>query len=159
MPRYNPRGTDRVYFAPTLANPASPKVTELTTENRLLNLKGWTGFKTSTSTEDASDVESTFQKQVNGNRTADASTLMLFDGDDDSDPERDRIALLPRGTTGFIVFCPDGVATIGDRARVWPIEVQENQPDDDGSSKVAVYNVDCVITDEPQIDVAIVAGS
>lgn len=144
MSAFNRRGQEKVYFAPSIASLAAPTVAELNTAGKNITpaLREVGGFKFGGSTEDSADMDSLFPKTVAGMQTVDQSSIKCKEGDGDAtDFLRVVEALLPLNATGFIVFTPQGVAATGKRARVWPISVIANSPDESADSGVATLTV------------------
>lgn len=117
MAKFFRRGVSKVYFFASdpgasisqaefgAATDLSPFVTEMS---------GWQLTNTPIRTPNLAD---TFTAQIDGEETVGDSTLTMLDENGSS---AFRTAL-PKGTSGFIVLAPYGIAA-GKRAEVWPVK-------------------------------------
>jgi hypothetical protein len=117
MGRYTRRGRTKLIFCPTVANLASPTMSELTAG---IDLSGVTneigGFAFSNSPIATPDLASTFVAQIPGEDTAEDSSVTVYE---DDTVETVRTALA-KGISGIMVICPLGkVAT--KRCETWPV--------------------------------------
>ncbi|MDQ3317516.1 MAG: hypothetical protein M3522_09340 [Actinomycetota bacterium] len=160
MPRYNRRGQELVLFLPTLANPAAPSAAALngaTAKKVQPHLRSISGFTFTGEDLDASDMGSTWGKTIPGGDTAGDSSLTIYEGDADTDPETVLSAAMPKGTNGFIVFAPRGGPIVaGDPVDVWPIRVKSNNADKTAENATATRTIGMSVPDEPYLEVGAV---
>lgn len=153
MTRFNRRGQEKVYLAPMLTDPAAPDPADVATWTELTPaLRNINGFNYTGEDLDASDMSSTWGKTIPGGDTAGDSSMTFAEGDDDADVERDIEAALTKGDTGFIIFSPEGVPADTGRARVWPIRVKSNTPDESAENGLATFSVGYSIPDPPELE-------
>ena len=117
MAKFFRRGVSKVYFM--TADPgASVSSSEFTAGVDLSpfisEMSGWQLTNTPIRTPNLAD---TFTSQIDGEETVGDSTLTMNDENGASD-FRDA---LPKGTEGFIVLAPYGIAA-GKRCEVWPVK-------------------------------------
>lgn len=98
------------------------------------------------------DLKNTFTKTIPGRTKADGSSISCY-----ADMEGvDVRALLPRGTSGYIMWC-DGGDVAGSKADVFPVRVKSNGKNRSTGETAALIVVECSITDEPAENVTIPA--
>lgn len=142
MGRFNNRGQKKVYFIPTVAAVAAPTMAEITAGTHLTPvIRAMTGFKFGAGTEDAADMDSTFPKTVSGMQTVEDSTITIYEGDAAGDPEKVAELALTLNTAGYVVIVPKGVATATFKARVWPVKILSNSPDESADSGAATVTI------------------
>jgi hypothetical protein len=155
MPRYNRRGQEEVIFVPTLASLTLPSAAAVNGASGIVLhdvLRSMTGFTFTGTTLDASDHGSNWPKTIPGPDEAADSSMTLYEGDDPDDIERDVEAALDKGTNGFIIYSPEGHPATGLRARVWPVRVMANAPDQTTDPSTATYTVGFSHPDEPELN-------
>jgi hypothetical protein len=112
-------GTTSVVFCTTIANKAAPTRGEINAGTDLRNeVAEISGFQTTSETVDAPDLGSRFNVKIPGRIAADDSSLTLYE----SVTGVDARSLLPRDTTGFLLFM-DGGDVSGRKMDVFPITV------------------------------------
>jgi hypothetical protein len=109
----------KVYFATTLAAPATYTRTEVTASQDLTKeIAEISGFSVSSGMIDTPDLGSRFTSQIGGRTSVEASSITFY-ADKAGDDVRE---VLPRGTKGFLIFMDGGdVAT--QKSDVYPVEV------------------------------------
>lgn len=158
MPRFNRRGQEQVLYVPALVAPAGPTVAALAGGTPLHPvLRSISGFNYTGEDLDVSDMGSTWGKTIPGGDTAGDSSMSFYEGDDDADLERDVEAALVKGEEGFIVFLPEGAPVAGARARVWPVRVKSNNPDETAENAGATFTAGFSIPNPPVLDAVVVA--
>ena len=117
--RYIRRGTARAYWATTIANPAAPTVAEITAGTDLTrDLEQLTNFTPTVETISYNVASSPFTRQTPGRLSAAPQLLTFYENRiDNNAAER---AALAQGAAGYVVLCPDGEPSPGDRVEVWP---------------------------------------
>lgn len=151
--RYFDPETTVVYYLPAIAaadlTPTRLEMdagTNITGELR--DLSGWTVTSEEIETP---DMGSRFTSKIPGRRSAEDSNLTLY-ADINGTDVRD---LLPRDTTGYIMWC-DGGDTAGNKADVFPIRVR-SVPKQRSTSDAALIQVQFSVTSEPAEDVTVPA--
>lgn len=158
MPRFNRRGQEHVLFVPVIAAPAAPTVAELGAGVDLHPvLRSISGFNFTGEDLDVSDMSSTWGKTIPGGDTAADSSMTFYEGDDDADAEVDVEAALVKGDDGFVVFLRAGAPGAGDTARVWPVRVKSNNPDETAENAGATFTVGFSIPNPPVLDAVVAA--
>jgi hypothetical protein len=113
-------GTGVILYVPTMANYLTPTLVELNAgtqiQGELADLSGWS---VTANNIDAPDWDSTFTPKVAGLTTADDSTITLYASKDFIDSR----TLMPKGTTGYIVFMDGGFVSTTGKMDVFPISV------------------------------------
>lgn len=147
--RYIRPGIDKVYFVPTavdytaLTRSEIDAGTDLTSE---LVTDGVSGFNTTSDLVDAGDWGSRFTGKVSGMVSSDDSSLTLYNSQDGDDAR----TLMPRDTTGFVVFL-DGGDAVGNPMAVFPVTVSSASVVRNGSDPAATQ-FNFAITEEPSED-------
>lgn len=158
MPRFNRRGQEQVFFVPAIADEAEPSVAAVEAATELHPaLRSISGFNYTGEDLDVSDMSSTWGKTIPGGDTAADSSMTFYEGDDDDDVEREIEAALAKGTSGFVVFSPEGAPATGGAARVWPVRVKSNNPDESADNAGATFTVGFSIPDPPTLDAVFAA--
>ena len=121
--RFTDNATTVVYFVPTIAaTNLVPTRAELNAGTNLSveinDLKGWT---VQSDLIDVQSLSESFQSKIAGTLSSPDSSLTFYTSKNGSDVR----SLLPRGTTGYIVFC-DGGDLGGNKAEVYKIQVTAN---------------------------------
>lgn len=117
MARFFRRGVSKIKFLPSVAgsSPTRPEITAGTDLSASVAAIG--GFQLSNAPIATPDLATSFDSQIDGPDTTDASTLTFYD-DDTTATIRTALA---KGTAGYIVLFPYGdVAT--KRCEVWPVK-------------------------------------
>lgn len=150
MPRFNRRGQEQVIFVPTLASTTAPSAAAIAAGTDLHPaLRAISGFNYTSEDLDVADMSDTWGKTIPGGDTAADSSMTFYEGDDDADIERAIEAALTKGTSGFVVFSPEGTPASGATARVWPVRVKSNNPDETADNAGATFTVGFTIPDPP----------
>lgn len=158
MGRFNRRGQEQVFFATAIADSAAPTVAELTAATPLHPvLRSISGFNFTGEDLDVSDMSSTWGKTIPGGDTAADSSMTFYEGDDAADVEQDVEAALVKGDDGYVVFVPAGAPVALAKARVWPVRVKSNNPDETAENAGATFTVGFSIPNPPTLDAVIAA--
>lgn len=119
--RYFDAGTTKCYFLPTVAaanlTPTRAEMnagTDLSPE--LADLAGWS---VQAGLIDTPDLATTFTGNIPGRTSSPESSITFYASQNGVDVR----ALLPRGTTGYIMWC-DGGDVGGNKADVFPVRVR-----------------------------------
>src|ERR671926_803362 len=115
---YFRRGTTKFRFAPTIANLKAPTRAEITAGVAMRNITGVSGFAITRSFIGTPTLDSDFTSNIPGERSAGESSLTFRD-DRDAATAAIRTAL-PEGTTGYMIYMPEGDVP-GRRCEVWPV--------------------------------------
>lgn len=114
MARYFRRGVAAMKWLPTVAG-ASPTRPEITAGTDLTGaIAAIAGFKMANAPIATPDLLTTFDTQIDGPDTVDASSITFYD-DDASTTIRTALA---KGNAGYVVLFPQGDAS-GKRCEVW----------------------------------------
>lgn len=156
--RFFRKGITRFYWVPTITVKGAPTVAEITAGTRLdPELVGPNGFKFSNAPIGTPDYESTFESQIPGMDTADASSLIFYERRT-STPLR---ATLAKDTAGYIVIFPTGLdgstPAADDPCEVWPVRVGGNNREYSQGADPARFVVDFSITERPDQDAEVAA--
>lgn len=118
--RYTSQGVTKVYFLPAVAaSNLTPTRVEMNGGTNLSNeVADWDGWMVTSEKIDTPNLGTTFTEQIPGRTSAEDSSLTLYASKNGVDVR----ALLPRLTTGFIMFC-DGGDLAANKADVFPIQV------------------------------------
>lgn len=150
--RYFRPGVTKVYFVPTLADYNNPTRTEMDAGTDLSpEIASIEGFTVTSGTIDTPDLASRFTSKIPARITADDSALNLYADKTDADVR----TLLPRDTTGFVLFL-DGGDVPTQLMDVYPVTVA-SAPKLRDLENAAQIRVQFTITREPAENVAIPA--
>lgn len=149
--RYYDVGKTKVYFLPSVSNPASPTRTEMNAGTDLSPeieaLAGWsvTGVQIQTP-----DFSNRFTAQIAGRIDAAASSLTFYASSNSNDVR----SLLPRDTAGYILWLDGGDVT-GHKMDVYPVTVTSVSKMRDTTTNAARIMITFSITAAPSENVAI----
>jgi len=159
--RYFRRGTTKIYFAPAVADTDAPTEDEMGDATELsCQLAEISGFAFSNSPIDVPDMCDVFVKNIPGEDTAEDSSITFYELDTSlaSNPIK---TTLSKGTAGFVVFFPYGLAganpAAGDECEVWPVSIASNTREWSAGNDPARFMVEFTITDVPDQDATVVA--
>lgn len=154
MARWFRRGKEKWVFAPAVANKAAPTRAEITAGTVLTQpadtssagISAVAGFAISNAPIGVPDASSTFDKQIPGIDSTEASSITFYD-DDASATKRTALA---KGTAGFIIRMPYGDVPTK-RCEVWPVRTTGVNDDADivNASGAATFIVGFAIEDTP----------
>lgn len=150
-------GIVQFYWAPTVANIAAPKVSELTGATRLLGIVSYT-IPSSEAEVDTSGIDDLYDTAVVG--TTKAGPIELTFKRDDTD-ESQGWDLFDLRDTGFLIRLPfGGTGALGapvatDKAEVYPVQAGQNRPDSYGRNTVQKFMVSFYVTSAPNKDAVI----
>ena len=152
--RYFHAGTAKVYFLPAIAAAdKTPSRAEITAGTDLTNeIADMSGWLVGSGTITTPDLGSTFESNIPGKTSVDASSLTFY-ADLDGDDIR---SVLPRGTAGFIVIADAGDA-LDKPADVFPVRVSSVGKTRSVGEESARLTVNFAITDEPAENVSLPA--
>lgn len=151
--RYTSIGLTKVYYLPSVASTSFiPTRTEMNAGTDLSpELADWTGWLVAGVQISTPDLSSVFESTISGRVSAPKSTLVFYA----STTGVDVTALLPRTTTGFIMWLDAGDIS-GHQAEVYPVTVISNGIDRDNKMTAADrVTVDFAITRQPSQNVTI----
>ncbi|UNZ20627.1 hypothetical protein [Streptomyces sp. 891-h] len=148
--RYFRRGVTKVYWVPTISAPASPTRVELDAGTDLSDeVAAIDGWEVTSDTVETPALGSLFNGKINGTISADDSSLTLYADKTSSDVR----TLLPRGTTGYVVWMDEGDVA-GQLMDVFPVQVV-SVPKQREMDNPAQIQVNFAVTREPEEDVTI----
>ena len=152
--RYYRRGVSRVLWVPTIANRQSPTRVELDAGTALeLEVGEVDGWQVTSETVEAPALGTRFNAKVAGPISADDSSLTMYASQDGEDVR----TLLPRSTSGFIVWMDEGDVPT-QTMDVFPVTVmQQSKPR--GLDALGMIQVQFAITREPAENVTIPAAT
>ncbi|MDT0477401.1 hypothetical protein RM863_35295 [Streptomyces sp. DSM 41014] len=169
MARYGTTGRIAIYFAPTIASMAAPKVSEISAGVNLSDYVTRDGLKTPSSgnTIDAADIGSRFNKTAPGTYGGDAAEITAHR---DSKSTTDLAwSTLPQDAIGFLIVARQGFAqsvttglgtkagtpTVADRCEVYPVTVISRAANDTGDNETSKFTASLAITGEPAQDAVV----
>lgn len=148
--RYIPAGTRKIYWVATIATYTAPTRGELNAGIDLTNeVAEVSGFTVTSDTTDTPDLSGRFVPVIAGRIKADSSSLSFYASSNSSDVR----TVLPRDTTGYIVFLWEGDVT-GQKMDIFPVKVTVSALDGNMEDPEKV-NVSFAITKVPANNVAI----
>lgn len=157
MARFNRKGTTKILFLETIAAPTMiPTSTELTAGTDYTDqINAIEGFSISNTPIETPDMASTFVSKIDGDDSAEDSSLTFYEDDTLADIETD----LAKGTAGFVVILSKG-NTAGDKGMdVYPVKVASNSKAYTTDNEAAKITVQFVITDRPALNGTVPTGS
>ena len=121
--RFTDNATTVIYFVPTIAaTNLVPTRAELNAGTNLsVEINDLNGWMVQSDLIDVQSLSEAFQSKIAGTLSSPDSSLTFYTSKNGSDVR----SLLPRGTTGYVVFC-DGGDIGGNKAEVYPVEVTSN---------------------------------
>lgn len=150
--RYARFGVTKVYFCPTIANIAAPTRAELNAGTDLSGeVESVNGFQVASNFIDTPDLLTEFIGKIIGRTSSDDSSITMYASSNSVDVR----GLLPRGTTGFLVWLDEGDVA-GRKMDVYPITVGSIPKDRDLEAAARII-VNVAITRKPQENVTIPA--
>lgn len=153
--RFNPVGTTKYYWVPTISNKAAPSRAELNAGTNLsADLYAVEGFTVKSTSVDTPDISTLFVSQTTGRITADESSITMYLDAAGADSR----TLMPRGTAGFVVRLEGGDVS-GRKMDVFPVKVQSVSKANlnAGGDAAAGIMYSYAITSEPAENVTIPA--
>lgn len=135
---YIPAGVRRYTFVPTIANPASPTVAELSAGTDYTGaINAVAGFSTTAADVDNSSYASNYTSTIPGLRSSAASTWTLKASSTGTDAR----ATLSEGTNGYVVIYNEGI-TMSGKCDVWPVRIKSNSVDSVAMGALATIMVE-----------------
>ena len=135
--RYARFGVTRVVYALTVSNYLSPTRGEINAGTDLSNeVSEISGFQVTSNFIDTPDLASSFTPKIIGRTTADDSSITMYASVNSVDVR----TLLPRGTTGFLMWFDEGDVA-GRKFDIYPItvgSVPKERTTDDAASRLVV---------------------
>jgi hypothetical protein len=142
--RYVRYGLTRVVFAPAVANVLSPTRAEINAGTDLSNeVESVNGFQVQSNFVETPDLGTQFTGKLAGRTSADDSSITCYASSNSIDVR----TLLPRGTTGFILWFDEGDVA-GRKADCYPITVGSIPKDRDVEAAARII-VNVAITRTP----------
>lgn len=150
MSRFMRKGTTKIWFAPSLTNPAAPTVASVTGGTRLdTAIAEIAGFTFKNNPIDTPDMASTFVAKITGEDTVDDSSMTFYE-DDTANPI---MTALSKGATGYVVIFYAGIAgatpASGDKCEVWPVTISSNARMYTADNEAAKFQVSFATTAAP----------
>jgi hypothetical protein len=143
--RYFDVGTTKIYYAPTIANTASVTRAELNAATDLsrevADIDGWSVSGTEI---EVPDFATRFTAKIAGRIEASDSSLTFYASQNSADVR----ALLPRDTSGFIIWL-DGGDVPTQKMDVYPVKVRAVSKMRSAGSEAARIQIQFSITREP----------
>lgn len=152
--RYINPDTTKIYFCATISDKTAPTRSELNAGTDLTReVNAVSGWMTSSDQVETPDMDTKFTSKIPGRISADDSSITFYCDVTGADAR----ALLPRDTTGFIVFLDGGDVT-GSLMDVFPVSVSSLGKARSVEGKdAATVEIQFSITSEPAEDVEIPA--
>lgn len=152
--RYFDRGTTKVYFLPTVAaTNLTPTRAEMDAgtnlSNEVADLNGWS---VAAEQIDTPVLGSVFTGSIPGGTSSPESSITFYSSSNSVDVR----ALLPRGTTGYVMWL-DGGDVGGNKADVFPVRVKAVPKQRSLGNEAAKIEVQFSITREPGENVTVPA--
>lgn len=142
--RYVRFGLTKVVFAPAVANILSPTRAEINAGTDLSGeVESVSGFQVTSNFLETPDLLSAFTGKLAGRTTSDDSSITMYASSNSVDVR----ALLPRGTSGFIIWFDEGDVA-GRKADCYPITVGSIPKDRDVEAAARIV-VNVAITRTP----------
>jgi hypothetical protein len=152
------RGITKIYYAPTIAIKATPTVAEMAAGTDLTpKVAAVQGFTYENQPIDTPNMAESFTTTIPGPDTS-AASVLTFNEDKTTNALR---TTLTKGTTGYIVIFPGGIAgsapAAADKCDVWPIITTGKPRDITLDANPATYRVGFTPTATPVEDGAVIA--
>lgn len=163
-----PRSTyaDKVDYiwVPAIADTTKPTTTEMTAGTQLTcAIETFPELAESTSSVDAPQLCSAFTAKYPDTVSVDDVTIVFYYNDTPSSSEQTIMALLERGTTGFLCRVDSVAGTLPDyktaatKVDVWPAAISSNFKNQAAVGDMKKFTVGLTITGEPSIDAVVTA--
>lgn len=150
--RYVRYGITRVVFAPAVANILSPTRAEINAGTDLSGeVESVNGFQVTSNFIETPDLLNMFTGKLAARTTADDSSITMYASSNSTDVR----SLLPRGTTGFIMWFDEGDVA-GRKYDVYPITVGSIPKDRDIEAAARIV-VNVAITRTPSENITVPA--
>lgn len=152
--RFMRAGISKTYYIPTIAaTNLTPTRAEMNAGTDLSSeVNAVAGFAVNSGFIDAPDYSTTFTAKISGRTASDDSSITFYD----SQTTVDVRSVLPRNTTGYLMFL-DGGDVAGQKADVFPIKVGSNTAQRTVDEEPALRTVTFAITRTPAENVTIPA--
>ena len=161
MHRFNRRSNTGVYYVPDdgFVDPTAPTAAEITAGQPLHDaLAASSGFTSEDEDLPVPDLGSSWGKTIPGGKTAAASSLTFWSGDDDADLEEVIRAALPEGDAGYIVWSKrTRVPVAADPVDVFPVRIKSTNEQYGVENAGAQFMTGFSLYEEPDKDVAVAA--
>lgn len=159
--RFMQKGTTRFYFVPEIASTGKiPTPTEMGAGVYVgKDIADVSGFNFENSPIDTPDMDNTFTSSIPGEDKAETSTVTFYERKGlANNPAK---AAMPKGTEGFIVIFPYGLAgatpAAGDECDVWPVVVASVSRGYSAGNEASKYVITYTVSDEPALDAEVTA--
>ena len=147
------------YYVATIADINAPTTTELNVNTRLDGsmTDGGVTRPLDGSLVQGGDMGSKFNKTSSGTYGGQILSMEFYREFDGTEAVYSALA---RGTTGYAVFAPGGLASPGtfavaDEVEVWAIEVLSRNPNPVVRNENQTYTVQCAVPEVPNLDYAL----
>ncbi|MFK8851257.1 hypothetical protein [Streptomyces sp. Ac-502] len=145
--RFNRKGTTKIKFLPIIASTALlPTRAEITAGTDLTkHIAAIDGWSLENQPIETPDMESTFVKKIDGDDSAEDSSLTLYEDSLLDDVETD----LAKGTVGYMAIFSKGDVAANKGLDIFPVKVASNSKQYTTDNEAAQIQVQFVITDRP----------
>lgn len=151
--RYARFGVTKVYFCSAIANKSAPTRAELNAGTDLSNeVAEIDGYQVGSNFIETPDLGSSFTSKITGRTASDDSSLTMYASVNSVDVR----SLLPRGTTGFLVWLDEGDVA-GRKMDIFPITVGSVPKERTAGDEASRLVVNVAITSAPAENVTIPA--
>lgn len=152
--RYINPDVTKIYFVASISDKTAPLRSELNAGTDLTReVNAIDGFTVTGDDVETPDMDSTFTSKIPGRTSADDSSITFYADVTGADAR----ALLPRGTSGYVVILDGGDVTAS-LMDVYPIRVKSvGKPRSVDGTDAATVEIQFSITSEPAEDVAVPA--
>lgn len=144
--RFMRSGTGKCYFVPTIA--AATKIPTRLELNAGTDISGdinaFSGWMVQSGFIDAPDYGSRFVSKIPGRINADDSSVTMYESSNNVDSR----SLLPRDTSGYLVFM-DGGDVAGQKMDIFPIKVGSNTAQRSVDDEPALREITFAVTSVP----------
>jgi hypothetical protein len=156
MARFNRKGTTKIIWVDTIADPTYlPTATELTGgTDYTKQIAAVDGFSIENQEIETPDMASTFVSKIPGDDSAADSSLTIYEDDVTDTIETD----LAKGTVGFVVICRKGKAPSTKGMDVYPVRVASNSPTITADNEAAKLMIKFSVIDRPLLNATVPTG-
>lgn len=149
MAKFNRRGKSRLYFLPSVSAAASPTTAEINAGLRLdTQVTAVDGFNFQGTRIAAPVLSDTFTAQITGEDTVGEPVLTFHDDDADDEIRTE----LVKGTEGYLLRAPYGIASAGLRCEVWHVETQSVSDEWTVANETAKFAIGFAVLDVPELN-------
>lgn len=141
------------YFAPTVASVAAPSVANITAATRILNITNY-DTPSSEAEVDTSGIDDVYDTAVVGTSKAGPITLTMKRDDTLETASWD---LMVFRTVGFLIRSKKGVAVVGTKVEVFPVQIGQRRNEGYGKNATQKFVVSFYVTSAPNLAAVVVA--